>query len=183
MFVSGAGGEGRLYESTNVTRRTYSNYVTFPRCSHTSFSFFVLLYLQNSEQIICWLSSAYRSWGSPGFKFASGCFPLWMFGECNLKLKSFGDVHDLGEFTITTRPTDLKPREICELRAEIPLPPLLLGLICSPSDKPISGSHLTVQKNRTTLQHEQRSAGEWRQLRPRSVANLATLDCWLRAAR
>jgi hypothetical protein len=40
------------------------------------------------------------------------------------------------------------------------------------------------QQNRTTLQHEQRSPGEWRQLRTRSVATVATLwYWWLRAAR
>jgi hypothetical protein len=39
------------------------------------------------------------------------------------------------------------------------------------------------QKNITTLQHEQRSPGEWRQLRPSSVATLAMLYWWLRAAR
>jgi hypothetical protein len=35
------------------------------------------------------------------------------------------------------------------------------------------------QQNRTTLQHEQRSPGEWRQLRTPSVAKLATLYWWL----
>jgi hypothetical protein len=39
------------------------------------------------------------------------------------------------------------------------------------------------QQNRTTLQHEQRSPGEWRQLRTRSVSRLATMYCWLRATR
>jgi hypothetical protein len=34
------------------------------------------------------------------------------------------------------------------------------------------------QENRTTLQHEQRSSGEWRPLRTSSVAKLATLYRW-----
>jgi hypothetical protein len=38
-------------------------------------------------------------------------------------------------------------------------------------------------ENRTKLQHEQRSSGEWRQLRARNVAKLATLRLWLAAAR
>jgi hypothetical protein len=40
-----------------------------------------------------------------------------------------------------------------------------------------------TKQNRTTLQREQRNTGEWRQLRTCSVANLATLYWWLRAAR
>jgi hypothetical protein len=39
------------------------------------------------------------------------------------------------------------------------------------------------QKNRATLQHEQRSPGEWRQLKTRSVAKLATLNWWLKTVR
>jgi hypothetical protein len=39
------------------------------------------------------------------------------------------------------------------------------------------------QQNRITLQHEQRSPGERRQLTTRSVAKLAPLYCWLGAAR
>jgi hypothetical protein len=35
------------------------------------------------------------------------------------------------------------------------------------------------QQNRTTLQHEQRSPGDWRQLRSRKVAKLPTLYWWL----
>jgi hypothetical protein len=39
------------------------------------------------------------------------------------------------------------------------------------------------QQTHTTLQHEQRSPGEWRQLRIHTVLKLATLYRWLRAAR
>jgi hypothetical protein len=39
------------------------------------------------------------------------------------------------------------------------------------------------QQNHTTLQHKQRSPGEWQQLRTRSVAKLTTLYWCLRAAR
>jgi hypothetical protein len=39
------------------------------------------------------------------------------------------------------------------------------------------------QQNRTTLQHEQQSPGEWRQLAICSVAKLTTLYCRLRAER
>jgi hypothetical protein len=35
-------------------------------------------------------------------------------------------------------PMDLKTRKMYEPRVEIPLPPLLLGIICSPSVKPPS---------------------------------------------
>jgi hypothetical protein len=40
-----------------------------------------------------------------------------------------------------------------------------------------------AQQNRATLQEEQRSPGVWRQLATRSEAKLATLCCWIRAAR
>jgi hypothetical protein len=49
----------------------------------------------------------------------------------------------------------------------------------------VAVTHLHVsrsQQNRSTLQDEQRSPGEWRQLATRSVAKLATLYCWLRGA-